>query len=522
MTMAFGLLSTGFNPKPQQTCRDELNTAIRAKRGNSIDLSDGSFLGMLIGIFSEREGLLWDLAQALYAAGDPDQATDDALDALCAITGTFRTPARTSQVTETLTGTPNTVVNSGTQVKTASTGNLFQTTTAVTITALTAWAINTVYVVGDRRTNNNRAYQCITGGTSAGSGGPTTTAADITDNTVHWTYLGEGTGAIDVTMTSLVADAIVAAARDLTVINTPVGGLQSAINLLDAVQGNLLQTNESLRVTRESQLSQAGTGVADAIRAEILKITGVTSCTVYHNDTDFVDGNGQLPHSVQAVVVGGTDAAIASVLFNNVPAGIQTVGTSSAQVTDSQGNLLTYFFTRPVATNMYVRVVLKYNSASPTKGGYPTNGDTLVKQAIVNFANANQGVGKDAVPSSLGASVFPVYVNGILAAGVQGVLDVTDVALYTDAIATPTAWAPTTSYSATPGSRSVVTNGGRTYICITSGTSAGSGGPTGTSTDITDNTVHWYFLGNTISIDPFHLAAFDTGRITVSSSAGVF
>jgi hypothetical protein len=39
-----------------------------------------------------------------------------------------------------------------------------------------------------------------------------------------------------------------------------------------------------------------------------------------------------------------------------------------------------------------------------------------------------------------------------------------------------------------------VVNGGKLYRCITAGTSAGSGGPTGTSTDITDGTVHWRCL----------------------------
>ncbi len=522
--MPYGLLSTGFNPKPQSIVREELNAALRAARGQSIDLSDGSFLGQLVGILSEREGLLWDLGQALYAAGDPDQATTDALEALCALTATFRLPATSSQVTLTLTGTPNTVVPAGSQVKTSSTSQVFQTTTSATITALTAWASGTVYVVGDRRTNSNRCYQCITGGTSAGPGsGPTTTAADITDNTVHWTYLGEGTGAVDAAATSLVADAIVAAARDLTVINTPVGGWQSAINVADATVGSLAQTDESLRVAREDQLAQAGTGTTDAIRAEILKVSGVVSCTVYANNTDATDSNGQPPHSVQAVVLGGTDAAIAQVLHENVAAGIQTYGGSSAVVTDSQGNQLTYFFTRPTSVNIYVQLVLKYNSASPTKGGYPTNGDTLAKQAVVDFATVNQGVGKDAVPSSLGASVFPVIVGGVRVAGVQGVLVLEDVRVYTDVIGTATAWTQATAYVATPGSRSVVTNAGRAYICITSGTSASPGsGPTGTGTDITDGTVHWYFLGNTITITAFQLAAFDTSRVTVVSSAGTF
>lgn len=62
-------------------------------------------------------------------------------------------------------------------------------------TAHAAWVNGTAYVLGDRVTNGGNSYHCITAGTSAGSGGPTTTSLDITDNTAHWLFLGTGTKA---------------------------------------------------------------------------------------------------------------------------------------------------------------------------------------------------------------------------------------------------------------------------------------------------------------------------------------
>ena len=55
---------------------------------------------------------------------------------------------------------------------------------------LDAWQAATAYVVGDVVTNGTplKAYTCITAGTSAGSGGPTTESDDITDNTAHWAW----------------------------------------------------------------------------------------------------------------------------------------------------------------------------------------------------------------------------------------------------------------------------------------------------------------------------------------------
>lgn len=52
-------------------------------------------------------------------------------------------------------------------------------------------------------------------------------------------------------------------------------------------------------------------------------------------------------------------------------------------------------------------------------------------------------------------------------------------------------WAGSTPYAVAAR----VTNSGNVYVCIGAGTSAGSGGPTGTGTSITDGSVTWMFAG---------------------------
>jgi hypothetical protein len=55
---------------------------------------------------------------------------------------------------------------------------------------LTAWTgSGTSYTLGQRRSNGGNAYQCITAGTGAASGGPSGTGLLIQDNTAWWTYL---------------------------------------------------------------------------------------------------------------------------------------------------------------------------------------------------------------------------------------------------------------------------------------------------------------------------------------------
>ncbi|MFA4972527.1 MAG: hypothetical protein WC683_07920 [bacterium] len=62
---------------------------------------------------------------------------------------------------------------------------------ASTTTNNWCWVKSTAYAVDDLVSNDTgKVYVCITAGTSAASGGPTGTTADITDNTVHWCYYG--------------------------------------------------------------------------------------------------------------------------------------------------------------------------------------------------------------------------------------------------------------------------------------------------------------------------------------------
>jgi lysophospholipase L1-like esterase len=63
--------------------------------------------------------------------------------------------------------------------------------TATPLKAAPAWASGTAYVQGNVVANGGNLYVCFTAGTSAGSGGPSGNGGDITDNTVHWSYVGK-------------------------------------------------------------------------------------------------------------------------------------------------------------------------------------------------------------------------------------------------------------------------------------------------------------------------------------------
>lgn len=404
--MSFGITSAGFVPMTTDDCKTDLETAIKAELGATIDLSPEGPFGQIIGVLAERFADLWALGQTAYTAFTSDGAVDAALDALCALTGTLREASRASTVTLTATGTPGTLLPAGRVASVGLPAPRFDTLADATITSVAAWATTHSYAaLGARVTNASRVYQVITPGVSAGSGGPTTTAEDITDNTVHWRYVGEGTGVIDVAAEAEQTGPLGADAFTVTVIETPVSGWTSVTNLLDALQGADLESNPLLRVRREDELRVSGNAALDAIREKLLDpdiCPGVTSATVFQNVNDDTDADGLPPHSIEALVTGGDDDDIRAALWEATAGGIPTHGTTSGTITDSEGRTQAVNFSRPTLETVWV----VYNLVVE-EGAFPADGQLQVANNAVVFGNAQKS-GKDVVSAALGAQAFAV------------------------------------------------------------------------------------------------------------------
>jgi uncharacterized phage protein gp47/JayE len=406
-----GLTAAGLEIATFADVREDLNTRWREEFGASADVSDRSPDGQQIGIVAEPIAKLWELLEAINSSQDPNKATDALLDALCALTGTTRRPASFSTVSQTLTGIPTSPVISGSLVSTVSTGQQFITTEDVTIAAATAWVALTTYTAGDRRTNNGNIYLCITGGTSAASGGPVGVDPDPDvlelDGDVEWRSLGEGTGFVDVVARATETGPIVAAAGDLTGIDSPTGGWSSTVNVLDATPGRVRMTNAELRVLRVLELQRPGTSPKDAIRVALLDVgkntsNPVTSATVFQNVTDFTDADGVPPHSVEALVLGGEDQEIWDALLANVAAGIRTHGTEVGTAIDRSGVAQPEAFSRTEEIQIYESITLVKDP-----NVYPDDGDDQVKLAVATRGNAKPD-GTDVVSGAQLAAVFDV------------------------------------------------------------------------------------------------------------------
>ncbi len=404
----YGLTPEGFVIKPLDIIKEELEASFQTAFGSSIDLDPEGPFGQIVGIFSEREALLWEQLQEVHSAQDPDMATGTSLEAVSAITGTIREEATHSTVTETCIGTTGTLLSIGRVVSVVSVGTRFVSAEEGTITAVSAWVALTAYTLGQRVKNSGNVYQCVTAGTSAGSGGPTTTSIDITDGTVHWKHLGTGDGAVDVAYEAEDVGPLVALADTLSVIETPVGGWSAAVNLLDAELGRDVETDAALRIRRADEVGGQGNATLNAIRRGILAVEDVTACTVFENTTLITDGDGVPGKAVEVLVQGGDDQEIADALFDEVAAGIETHGTTSMTVTDSAGNDHTVKFSRPEEIEIYIIAdVVK------VADDFPATGEVDIEAALVAFGDTYPA-GKDVYAHALRVPVF----------GISGVLNV--------------------------------------------------------------------------------------------------
>src|ERR1017187_9882821 len=177
----FGIDVSGFIVKPADEIKFEVEALMQSIFGNTIDLNPDQPFGQWVTAQVSREVDLWQLAQDLFTARDPDGAEGAGLVELCAITGTVPLSPSPSSVLETLTGTAGTLITAGKIVAVSVTGIPFVTQADVVLATATSWAGTTGYVNGDIRKNGSNVYRCETPGTSAGSGGPTGTGDAITD-----------------------------------------------------------------------------------------------------------------------------------------------------------------------------------------------------------------------------------------------------------------------------------------------------------------------------------------------------
>lgn len=180
----------------------------------------------------------------------------------------------------------------------------------------------------------------------------------------------------------------------ITKIVTAPTGFLSCSNLCGYVAGRLLETDVELRQSYVDKIFSRSSRMTDSIRSAILaNCAGVTAAQVYENRTNETDSEGRPPHSVEAVVDGGSNSDIAEQILATVSAGITTYGSVSVDVPGEDDDMIEVCFNRPTYIYCWFKVTLTISKASLV----PANYAELVETAIVDAMSQVEN-GEDVVP----------------------------------------------------------------------------------------------------------------------------
>ena len=437
----YGITSAGFVPKTLDIIDTEIDETLKSELGDSINTLPEDVIGQLKGIFAERESNLWELMEDVYDSQYPNSADDTTLDLVCQITGLTRQQATKSTIeTFYLIGTSTTLIPAGTIFSVnGQPSSRFLTDDAVILVAgadevqdltfpaaptlgqfkLELDGIQTAFLDFDATdTEVETALNALsnTFGDVSVSGdmfpaGMTITFEDrdgkqpistlaIVSSTLDQTgSVAKTTPGVIQGSTGMTAEstgsAIRASARTLTVIESPITGLDSGFNVTEASLGDDVETDTEFRIRRDNALGTNAAGTQPAIRTAVLELDDIDAVFVVENDSD-VTVAGRPAHSFETIVEqsdGGTDQddEIAEAIFESKPAGIQAFGNDvTKNVADSQGFLHVIEFSRPVSVPIYLEVDLE------TDSDFPPTGSALAAAALLAFGD-ELGIGKDVI-----------------------------------------------------------------------------------------------------------------------------
>ena len=321
--IVYGVTPTGFVLKRLQDILISLNQNFQQAFGIDLDVSSDTPNGQFNGIMAEPIAQIWQQLQALYNGMDPRQATGDSLTNIGVINYLKRDGQSRSSVTQTFNGTNGTFINAA----------IFQCATETT---------NFPFIL----------QQSITIPPS---------------------------GTIDAQCVSVAYGPVPAPANTLTIINTPITGLTSITNAADAILGRLVETDPEFRIRRIDSTSVEAQQLTDALIGKLKSLTGVIDADVIANNLDVPDSHGFLPHSIAAIVEGGSDQDIAETIFTTNISSIPTNGNIEVDVPNSKGLLIPIFFYRAVQVPIYIYIQIHAYS------GFPSNGLVQIQQNVYTF-----------------------------------------------------------------------------------------------------------------------------------------
>lgn len=410
MAEEYGLTAEGFKQKRLADIIQSMNSRIADQLGVQISTEANSVFGQLIGVFSYEIADLWEQTAQVYGAMYPHTASGVSLDNSAALAGITPIAAEKTTVVCTCYGTNGTQIPYGSQIASASNSNVvFQcvdgnaviSSSSACDVGVTLSEVNaetyTVTIDGTPHSYTASGTETIAQVLKALGSAITEVTASVENDVLVLTEANqEDTFAIAITnnltfehigspvnFECLTAGAISPAVGDLTGIITTYAGWDAVSNNVSANVGREAESDTALRQRWNASLYTRSIGMTDSIASALMTLNGVTSALVYENDSDTTDEDGRPPHSIEAVVDGGETDEIGLTIWQKKAAGIDTYGSQSVSVNDSQGFPHTIHFNRPLIVPIYLNIaVTEYPEEA-----LPPNAQAMIVDAVINYGN---------------------------------------------------------------------------------------------------------------------------------------
>lgn len=381
----YGVVNSGFVRKRLSEQLQEIIAEIKAGFGEDVVTTPDTVFGILSSITAERFSAIWEEMEDIYHQMYPMSATGSNLDRAVSFTGVTRLQEQPSVARVVWYGKEGTVVPDYTTVRNKETRAEYFSEGETTISKSNAYDVELTCTLSDIAYNQvisvivdgiSYSYQTDRESLIYAIKNLAHKLSDIpyldvkyTDSTISLTAtsvtgfsLEEGSdfgitkigtsGTVSTEGPSL-DEANAGAISEIIKMTT---GVDSVVNLNKGSQGRHQETDAQLYQRYHLGVYRTGGGTAESIRANILELHGVNSCTVYQNTEQATDSAGVPPASIHVVVKGGLDDDIAKTILDTKAAGIGTFGTKELSVKDSQCVSHLIRFSRPKKAYIWCRV----------------------------------------------------------------------------------------------------------------------------------------------------------------------
>lgn len=451
--MGIYLTPTGFQGRTLQEIRLDLEQAARDAFGPAIDIRPEGRTGHLIGLLAKALADGWDGTAEIVAGLDPSQAEGVFLDIICYLVGVFRLAASKATaecICYTDAANDGLLLPAGRQARRLRGSLVFSLQAPITlssaacrdiylravpdlipgasVTLTTSFGTFTVTVPATA-TPTLSTYQLLatainaaswTGTAEAYAQGAGTASAQLDEDCLRlvdpaddfavvagspWVFslIGSAGSFICSVFGNETVDT-----GEIAEIGTPEPGWEAVYNLVSGISGREAETDAALRIRREQMLRTGNATERAMLNALYNRVDGIQYAVIRSNRTLVVDANGLPPKSYEAIAQGGTSAAVAEVLWDTQPAGIESFGAQEITVIDSEGTPQIVKFNRP--TEQWLWVEFRYKLYSEEI--FPDDGETLIRDTVLAWAASELTINKDVFPDRIKAPVM-IAVPGI-------------------------------------------------------------------------------------------------------------